>query len=233
MRIFIIRHADPDYERHTITRTGHREARALAKRLKRTGLDRIYCSPVPRAVHTMEYTARALGLRPVTLDWIRELSDLRSEQPPWGTLMAWDTPPEVLKSPARRDPHRLNDIPALKGLPIAKRLAFLRRKSDAFLKGLGYKREGRRYRILKSNRMRIGVFCHGGFGLTWLSLLLDIPLPLVWGNFWLAPSSVTTVLFEERSRRWATPRVAGLCDISHLHREGVPVSLHGLKGNTE
>lgn len=233
MKIFIIRHADPDYERRTITRAGHREARALAKRMKRIGLDALYCSPVPRAVHTMEYTANALGMKPIFLEWTRELSDLRTEQPPWGRLMAWDTPPEILRSPARKSPYRIDDIPALKGLPIAATVKRIRRESDTFLAGLGYKREGKRYRIRRSNRRRIGVFCHGGFGLTWLSLLLDIPLPLVWGNFWLAPTSVTTVLFEERSRKWATPRAIGVCDVSHLYAERVPVSLHGLKANTQ
>ncbi len=232
MKLFIIRHADPDYERRTITRAGHREARALAARMKRIGLDRIFCSPVPRAVHTMEYTARALRMKPVFLEWTRELSDLRTEQPPWGPLMAWDTPPEVLKSPDRRSPHRIDDIPALKGLPIAATVRRLRRESDAFLGRLGYRREGKRYRILRSNRKKIAVFCHGGFGLTWLSLLLEIPLPLMWGNFWLAPTSVTTLLFEERSRRWATPRAIGVCDVSHLDAAGLPISTHGLKANT-
>jgi hypothetical protein len=65
-----------------------------------------------------------------------------------------------------------------------------------------------------------------------LSLLLEIPLPLFWGSFWLAPTSVTTVLFDERSKKWATPRVLGLCDVSHLYAENIPVSLHGLKANT-
>ncbi len=232
MRLFIIRHADPDYENHTITQAGHREAQALARRLKRVGLDTIYCSPLGRAVHTMEYTAKALHKKPRFLDWLKELSELRTQQPPWGPLMAWDTPPEILRSPSRHDWQSLKGIPALAGLPIQEKAASLRAHSDAFLKNLGYQRQGGRYRILKSNRRNIGVFCHGGFGLTWLSLLLEIPLPLFWSAFWLAPTSVTTVLFDERSKKWATPRVLGLCDVSHLYAEKIPVSLHGLKANT-
>jgi broad specificity phosphatase PhoE len=233
MRLFIIRHADPDYERRTITKAGHLEAKALASRMKRVGLDVIYSSPVPRAVHTMEYTAKALGKKPVFLDWLKELSELRTEQPPWGRLMAWDTPPEVLRAPDRKGWGNLSGIRPFKGLPIREKVSYVRRHSDIFLARLGYKREGGRYRILKPNRKKIGVFCHGGFGLTWLSLLLEIPLPLMWAGFWLAPTSVTTVLFDERSKKWATPRVLGLCDVSHLHAKGLPVSTHGLKANTE
>jgi probable phosphoglycerate mutase len=73
------------------------------------------------------------------------------------------------------------------------------RESDAFLARLGYGREDGRYHMLHPNRETIAVFCHLGFGLTWLSHLLELPFPLVWSGFWLPPSSVTTILFEERS----------------------------------
>ena len=33
MRLYIIRHADPDYKNDTITVFGHKDAQALAKRL--------------------------------------------------------------------------------------------------------------------------------------------------------------------------------------------------------
>lgn len=44
---------------------------------------------------------------------------------------------------------------------------------------------------------RIALFCHAGTCMTLLSHLLSIPLPMVYSSFWLAPSSVTTILFEE------------------------------------
>lgn len=39
----------------------------------------------------------------------------------------------------------------------------------------------------------------GGFGLTWLSHLLGIPLPLFHSSFYLPPSSVSTVVFDEHN----------------------------------
>jgi probable phosphoglycerate mutase len=75
------------------------------------------------------------------------------------------------------------------------------------------------------------MFCHGGFGLMWLAHLLEIPFPLVWAGFWLPPSSVTTVLFEERSSAWSVPRCIGLGDVAHLYAAGLPVSPAGIMAN--
>jgi hypothetical protein len=75
------------------------------------------------------------------------------------------------------------------------------------------------------------VFCHGGFGLTWLAHLLALLLPLVWSGFWLPPSSVTTMLFDERSPEWAVPRCIGLGDVSHLYAAGLQVQARGIMAN--
>lgn len=87
--------------------------------------------------------------------------------------------------------------------------------SDSFLsEQYGIMRRGQRYGMLlteqqqengnKSNGIhttgkaaRIAVFCHLGTTMAWLSHLLGIPLPMVHSSFWFAPSSVTTVLFDE------------------------------------
>lgn len=233
MRLYIIRHAEPDYPNNTITNRGHREAKALAHRLKNEGLTRIYSSPLGRALHTAQYTSKSVGLPVKVEEWTKELSDLRmGNVPPWGDLIAWDLPGEILRRKRSLLTHKdWNKIPYLENPKFRKETSKVGRRSDAFLERHGYRRVGGRYQILKSNRERIAVFCHGGFGLTWLSHLLAIPLPLMWSGFWMAPSSVTTILFDQRSTSWATPRCIGFCDVSHLHRKGLPVSTHGIKAN--
>jgi broad specificity phosphatase PhoE len=62
VRIFIVRHGDPDYEHDTLTEKGHREASLLAEKLKKEKIDYIYTSPLGRAKDTCAYTARALGM---------------------------------------------------------------------------------------------------------------------------------------------------------------------------
>ena len=234
MRLFIVRHGDPDYASDGLTNAGKKEAQALAKRMLRLAPDRLYTSPKGRARETARYTEEALGKTAEVLDWTREISEWTTEQPPFGRLMAWDTPAETLRALGPNpDVEKLQTIPPLSRLNLGERFGAVARESDSFLEGLCFKREGVRYRVLKPSREKVVVFCHGGFGLAWLSHLLQIPPGLVWASFWLAPASVTTILMDERFPSWASPRCVGLCDVSHLYAEGLPVTPHGLKANVE
>ena len=49
MLLYIIRHGDPNYNPDSLTERGKLQAAALAKRLARYGVDRIYSSPLKRA----------------------------------------------------------------------------------------------------------------------------------------------------------------------------------------
>ena len=82
---------------------------------------------------------------------------------------------------------------------------------------------------------RIALFCHAGTSMTLLSHLLSIPLPLVFSAFWLAPSSVTTILFEEHDDSkyqvdgvhdssdciFLTPRALNVGSTAHLSAAGL------------
>lgn len=234
MRLFIIRHADPDYPNNTITPAGHLEAKALAERMKKIGLDTIYTSPLGRAVDTMRYTADALQMPHEVAEWTAELGDCRIELEPWGQFCVWDIPGESIRdrdpcmTPANWHSHHLLGNPLFK--ETYNRVC---RDSDAFLARHGYVREGGRYRVERGNRDRVAVFCHGGLGLWWLAHLLELPLPLMWTGFFLPPSSVTTVLFDERSQQWAVPRCLGVGDVSHLYAAGLPVQPAGIKANVD
>jgi probable phosphoglycerate mutase len=105
--------------------------------------------------------------------------------------------------------------------------------ADEFVGRLGYRREGALYRTMRRNPEKVALFCHGGFGLALLAHLLHVPLTLAWSGFWLPPSSVTTILMDERSDEWAVPRCTGLGDVSHLYAAGLPVQPRGLLANVE
>jgi probable phosphoglycerate mutase len=233
MRLYIIRHADPNYETDSITEDGHLEAAALAKRLAVHGFDRIYTSPMGRAKATMEYTAKLLGMEHAIEPWTRELwPELALQDTPWGNLMAFDLPGEVFRGGLTRPTHEnWHTIEAIKNEPFREVFETVQRNSDEFMARQGYVREGARYRFESPNKVKIAVFCHNGFGLTWLAHLLDIPLPLVWSGFWLPPTSVTTILMDERSPGWAVPRCIGLGDVSHLYEAGMEVKPRGIITN--
>ena len=96
MRLYIIRHADPDYENNTLTPAGHQEANALARRLAGHGLDYIYTSPITRAAMTAQYTADLLKIEPITDEWLIEIPGWEIEE--LGGIPAWDIPGEVFRA---------------------------------------------------------------------------------------------------------------------------------------
>lgn len=231
MRLYIIRHADPDYPNNTITAKGHLEAQALSVRLVAQGLDKVFTSPLNRARETMKYTTDKLGMDYTIEEWAREL-DMWLHESPWGPMAVWDAPGADMRESLRNSGKELwSGNQHFSAIKIDEVYQQVKKDSDAFLKRLGYEREGGRYRILNTNRDKVALFCHNGLGLTWLAHLLDLPLSLVWSGFWLPPSSVTTLLFDERSREWATPRCIGLGDVSHLYQAGLPVQPRGILAN--
>jgi broad specificity phosphatase PhoE len=233
MRLYLIRHADPDYDRQTITPAGRLEAQALACRMAAEGLTRLYTSPLGRARHTAQPIADLTKLDAVTLPWTEELVRWRLPEGQYDAAMVWDTPGECIRAgdtPADHTAWR-DRAPFSEVEPLQSELLDLYRQGDEFLAEWGYVRDGQRYRIERPNRERLALVCHNGLGLTWLAHLLNLPLPLVYCGFWLAPSSVTTILFEERSADWAVPRCLNVGDVSHLYAARLPVQPRGINAN--
>lgn len=194
MRLYIIRHAEPDYPRDALTARGHAQARALARRLSTMGIDQVYSSPMNRALETARYTAERLGLEVQVEDWTRELEDWWVPDDALGERPVWQVDAATLRALA---PGR--EIWPLDALERLRSAAgeFLARHENASSQGLA-------------------VFCHAGFALTWLAHLLAIPLPLMWAGFSLLPGSVTTIVFEELAGGGAAPRCLSLGDVAHL-----------------
>ncbi len=232
MRLYIIRHGDPDYEKDSLTAAGRLEAAALAERMEKISPTHIYSSPLGRAKATMQYTADRLGREGVVEGWMAELSDCRLMLEPWGKLVMWDVPGEVIRAKAPYATQENWHEGSCFSVPnFRARFERLKRNSDEFLARHGYVREGGRYNPVRPNRDKLAIFCHGGFGLCWLAHLLEIPLTLMFAGFFLHPSSVTTVLFDERSKEWAVPRCIGMGDLSHLYAKGLPPQPSGIKAN--
>jgi probable phosphoglycerate mutase len=182
----------------------------------------------------MKYTAERLGLEAAIEDWTREHSNVWINLENQGRTCAFNLGGDLI----REDLSLLNyedwhKIPQFAGLELRKIYDNVVSGSDDFLRRHGYDRVGGKYRCIEPNNEKIAVFCHGGFGLTWLAHLLEIPLPLVWSGFWLPTTSVTTILFDERSAGWAVPRCLGLGDVSHLYEAGLPVLPRGIVANYE
>ncbi len=221
MLLYIIRHGDPNYEKDTITSKGHEEANSLAKRMVKVKPDLLYSSPLGRAKDTAKYTSDILNIDFGIQEWTQEIDSV-IEHSSLGRMSAWDIPGEVI---FEEDSDLVNDMyfsrPYLQRANIKEKFETLRKNSDVFLEEHGYKRIGRRYRCINSNNIKIVIFCHMGFGLAWLSHLLNVPLGLMWVGFSLAPTSVSIVSFEEASSNWAVPRCIALGDTAHIYESGL------------
>ena len=72
MNIYIIRHAEPDYARDSLTEKGWREAELLSRRLSKIPDASYYTSPLGRARATASLTMQAVGKEVEVCPWLRE-----------------------------------------------------------------------------------------------------------------------------------------------------------------
>ena len=98
----------------------------------------------------------------------------------------------------------------------------IQRETDAFLSELGYRRlEGEGiYEAVKPNDQRVALFAHQGFGLAFLSCLLQIPYPIVTSYFDMGHTGMTVIEFDAHNGI-SIPKVLQLSNDSHLYREGL------------
>ena len=227
MRILIIRHGDPDYVNDTLTEKGHREAKLLAEKLGKEKIDYIYSSPLGRAKHTCDYTAKALGKEKeiVIKDWLQEfgcpltLPSGRERGIPWDML-----PGEWKDNPKMYDYQDWYKQDFYETAGMERRYRHVIDGLDGVLKEHGYTRQGGVYQTEKGNTDTIAFFCHFGLEMVLLSHLCDIsPVPL-WHHFAALPTSVTTLYTEERREGIATFRCCGFGDCGHLYAGGEPLS---------
>ena len=94
---------------------------------------------------------------------------------------------------------------------------------DEFFVSLGYEhiKGTGSYKVTKPSDERIALFAHRGFGLTFLSTVLDIPYPAVCMHFGMSHTGMTVINFEEEDG-YCVPRLLMLSSDSHLYKEGLP-----------
>ena len=221
MKLLIVRHADPDYSIDSLTPTGWKEAELLSERLKKLDIKDFYTSPLGRAKDTASLTLNKIQREATTLPWLREFhcSIARPDQPvpkiPWDWLPAdWTRVPEYFD----KDAWCTTDI--MKNGNVDKEYLWVTSELDKLLANHGYVRENHYYRAKKANNDTIVFFCHFGLECVLLSHLLNVSPMILWHGMCAAPSSVTTLVTEERRQGIAYFRMSSFGDISHLYAAG-------------
>lgn len=231
MLLFYIRHGDPIYMPDSLTLLGKRQAEAVAKRLSRYGLDKIFVSSSTRAIQTAEPTCEILKMPHTVLDWC-------NESHAWAEL-AFSSDGDEYRWVFQKENYRKllvssemyalgeswYDHPAFEGTRVKEGTLRIQRETDAFLAELGYTHDRARklYVSEHENDSRIALFAHQGFGLAFLSALLDIPYPLFSTRFDMGHTGMTVIEFSKHKGE-CVPQILQLANDSHIYAEGLPTN---------
>ena len=227
MILYYLRHGDPIYDPDSLTALGHEQARALAKRLALYGIDEIYSSDSNRAMQTSQPTCDLLKKKKTLCHWANEnvawseFTVLNEEgKRKWGFQHKPTT--DFFNSSEIRDlGGRWYEHPFFEGTNFKAGALRVHKEVDDFLLSLGYRhdREGGYYEAVEPNEKRIALFAHQGFGMAFLSSLLDTPYPHFCTHFDLSHSSMTVIKFSGEGKIY--PQILQLSNDSHLYREGL------------
>ena len=229
MRILIVRHAEPDCAVDGLTEKGRREAALLGERLAQVPARAYYVSPLGRAVETAEYTLRLVHRQAETLPWLAEYRGRTVDSVTGRSRVPWDfRTTSWYDRPLLMDRERWTEDDLVARGDVADIWAETKRGVDELLLSHGYRRDGGVYRCECNTDDTLVLFCHFGIGMAILSYLTGMPPVPMWQSFLFAPSSVTTVITQERVKGEIEFRCLCAGDVSHLLQHGEPVSLAGL-----
>ncbi len=222
MRLMIIRHGDPDYEKDSLTEKGWREVALLADRMVQLDVKAFYVSPLGRARDTAEATLSRIGRKATVCDWLREFpAQITRPDVKGRKAIAWDWLPEDwMGEECGYYRERWMEHPAMAEGHVGELYREVVQGLDSLLAEHGYVREGALYRAGCANQDTLVFFCHFGVECVMLSHLMNVSPMILWHHTCAAPSAVTTVVTEERRQGKAIFRVSSFGDISHLYAGG-------------
>lgn len=229
MKVIFIRHGDPDYKNDTLTEKGKREAELLSDRVSKWNVKQFYCSPLGRARDTAEYSMQKMNRTPIICDWLREFYYPITDPVTGKNRIAWDFMPKYWTSqPELYDKDQWINSPVMKtGEELQNAYGEVCSGIDSILALHGYERYENYYRAIQPNKDTIVFFCHLGVSFVMISHILGISAPVLWQQFFAAPTSVTLLCTEEREKGNASFRVKVFGDTSHLLAGGEPASDSG------
>lgn len=229
MLLYYVRHGDPTYNPDALTPLGRRQAEAIGKRLALLGVDRIFASTSTRAVQTAQPAAEMLGLEITQMDFAHE-------NHAWNQLCVTDEQgrrtwafchPATRRLWASEAVRALGDQwythPALEPYHFEQGIERIRTHADEWLASLGYEHDhhAHMYRAVRPNDERIAFFAHEGFGLAFLSCVLDIPYPLFCQHFGIGHTGMTVIEFQDVGEGYAIPKALTMAGDGHLYAEGL------------
>jgi probable phosphoglycerate mutase len=181
-------------------------------------------SPYGRAQDTASLTLRKMGRTAEVMPWLKEF-DVIIDRPDDKTRkrIPWDwLPQDWTKVPEFYQPDHWYENEIMQAGKVGEHYREVTEQFDALLAKHGYVREGGYYRAERSNHETIALFCHFGCEGVLLSHLWNVSPMTVWHGFCAQPSSVTTLVTEERRDGIASFRMLSFGEITHLYMNDEP-----------
>jgi len=247
MYLYFVRHGKPDYGTDSLLPEGWAQARAVAKRMKLSGIDEIHSSPMGRALETARPTAELLNLPIITEPWAYELGEESHTTFPDGqsrTISALPSIYMIQKAHRGLDlEESLDIIEGFHGRGFKARYHAISEGLDGMLSKLGYKRNSDGfYDTIAPNHRHVALFCHAGMMRVMLSHLFHVPYQFLAGTLQTNFTGVTIVhfaappyisVFERPDVKYTAenldeippvfpvlPSLVSYGDIGHLYAEG-------------
>ena len=222
MLLYIVRHGDPDYTTDTLTERGIAQAEAVGKRIADSGINMIFSSPMGRAKETAAPACRLLNLECNIEDWTHEIGDERLTPFPDGIRKSISL---VQNSFYRENGNqdlgyeKAFECQGIKESQMKAAIEYIEAHGRDFLEKLGYREENGVYRILRPNEDKVALFCHAAFARAWLSVLMHIPVNMMWANFEYTHTGVTVLEFKNYHNGFTAPKCLCYSDMSHLYSQ--------------
>lgn len=218
MKLFIVRHGDPDYVHDTLTERGIEEAELLKGRLLKDNISKVYCSPLGRARATAKPFLEATGLDCTVYDYLQEFCvPVVTDE---GERCAWDVSPLYFEENERQltDPEHWSENKIYQKHNVGAAVKYVWESFDRLLEDNGYRRNGMLYDILPGTDTgkNIAIFCHGGLGALLLARIAHMAPSHAWQMFRIMPTGVSTVLFSGVGEDRAQAKIFTVSDMTHL-----------------
>ena len=218
MKILLVRHAEPDYSIDSLTEKGRVEAELLSQRLARLPVRDFYVSPKGRAQATAEYTLRRVGRTAETLPWLAEFRGACNDPDTGKHRIAWDFRPRTWAAkPMLWSVDTWADDPMFEGSNVKTVWEETKAGVDELLARYGYRKDGPVFRCDNNTGDTLVLFCHFAISMVIMGYLCDISPIVLLHRFAMQPSSVTTLITEERIKGEVSFRAMQVGDISHLY----------------
>ncbi len=235
MLLFYVRHGDPTYDPDCLTPLGRRQAEAVGRRLATFGVDKVFASTSTRAMQTAQPVCEMLKTEMTTLDFAHEgraWEDLALDVDGGRRMWGFDIPKYrrmFIDEGVKRMGNEWYDHPYFEDTTFKRGMHRVIRESDKWLASLGYEHdhEANCFRAVRPNDDRIALFAHAGFGLAFLSNVLDIPYPSMCVHFDMCHTGMTVIEFKE-THGICIPKTLILSGDGHLLRDGMPTNYNNL-----